>query len=162
MHKQAKPKGLTRHLFDNRLIPIGLSLTLGCTTLLTYADTVYRCGDAYSATSQCGNAAATEVKPTSVLHTSAPSKSNAAAHDLREAQTLEKQRRQAERQAAQTAPVHITMPSAPVVAPAEPTPHKSKHSRKAPSPYFTVKDPNAATQKKSTTKAVPAASAPGQ
>ena len=130
------------------------------------ADTVYRCGEAYSTSSQCANGAATEVKPTSVQQATGPDKGHTATHDLREAQALEKQRLQAERQAAQAAPIRLGAPAA------NPAPSNGTHSeplanhgkrkqaRKPNSPYFTAVDPTASPKKKSTAKAVPASSNP--
>jgi hypothetical protein len=144
-------------------VNISLALcTLGVT--LAHADTIYRCGEAYNTSSQCGNAAATEVKPSSILHTTGQDKYNTGTSDLREAQTLEKQRLQAERQATQSAPIRLSTPSTAPTSTAsnEPltnTPKRhGKHPRKANSPYFTAVDPNAAPKKKSTAKAVPATS----
>ena len=138
-----------------------ISLVAWC-FLPAYADTVYRCGEAYSTIAQCGSTAATEVKPTSVLNTGIGR--NTSAHDLRDAQALEKQRLQAQRQAVQTAPVQINAPHAqtPVAAKNEPAIHNGKrqHTRRPASPYFTAVDPNAPHKKKSTAKAVPAASPP--
>jgi hypothetical protein len=145
-----------------------LTFTLSAWCILpTHADTVYRCGDAYSASNQCPHAMATEVKPSSGLHANGQDKSNTATHDLRDTQALEKQRLQAQRQAVQPAPVRIGMPHAPPASLAnnEPLPSNSKrqgkHTRQPASPYFTAVDPNAAAKKKSTAKAVPAASASG-
>jgi len=149
------------------MLRLSLALTLGTWCILpTQADTVYRCGEAYSTSSQCGHAIATEVKPSSVLHTTGQDKSNSAAHELRDAQALEKQRLQAERQAVQTAPVrvstpHVTSPIATHNSPFVPNDKRQgQHIRKPASPYFTAVDPHAASQKKSTAKAVPAASSP--
>ncbi len=160
--------------------PKGLRATKCCAALLgtaallshaTLADTVYRCGEAYSNSSQCANGAATEVKPNSVLHTSEPDKANAATRDLRDAQALEKQRLQAEQHAAQAAPIVLstpnvqsTNPSSSNVTQTEPITkqgkRKGKQARKPSSPYFTAVDPTAAPKKKSTAKAVPARSSP--
>jgi hypothetical protein len=131
----------------------------------TLADTVYRCGEAYSTSSQCANGAATEVKPTPVQQTTGSDKGHTVTRDLREAQALEKQRLQAERQATQAAPIRL---GAPVANPApsnvthsDPLANhgKRKPARKPNSPYFTAVDPTAAPKKKSTAKAVPATSA---
>ena len=73
---------------------------------------------------------------------------------------------QAEREAAQAAPMRLNTPSSPPSS----APHdaqltskrKGKYARKPNSPYFTAVDPNAAPKKKSTAKAVPAASTSGQ
>ena len=149
MLRHHPPKG--RKLAD-------LCVLLLCSTAV-YADTVYRCGESYSTSSQCGNMPATEVKPTSGLATE--SSTNTSAHDLRDAQALEKQRLQAQRQAVQTAPVQINAPLAPTPAAAshESAVHNGKHphTRRPASPYFTAVDPNHVQQKKkSTAKAVPA------
>jgi hypothetical protein len=124
------------------------------------AETVYRCGESYSTSHQCANATATEVKPSSVLHTTAANNTN---HDAREAQALETQRRQAERQATHTAPAPInTQRASPTIATPSDTVanHQRKHTRKPTSPYFTAVDPNATHKKKNTAKAVPAVSNP--
>jgi hypothetical protein len=149
---------------------------LGMVALLghaTFADTVYRCGEAYSTSSQCANGAATEVKPSSVLHTTGPDKGHAATRDLRDAQALEKQRLQAEQQANQAALIRLSTPSAPSATPNpssvthnEPSASKNnrrekgkgKNARKPNSAYFTAVDPTAA-PKKNTAKAVPVTSA---
>jgi len=155
-----KPKGLkaTKVLTD----------LLGMAALLSHAslaDTVYRCGEAYSSSNHCTNATATEVKPSAVLHTTAPDPANAAMRDLRDAQALEKQRLQSEQQAVQAAPIRLNTPSALSTKPspdsANPTDpiarkRKGKHAKKVNSPYFTAVDPTSAPKKKSTAKAVPA------
>jgi hypothetical protein len=190
MQKKHKPKGLTPADLLQRLLPCGrdvgnahtrnthwlisLALTFNawCITA-TYADTVYRCGETYSTSSQCANGTATEVKPSSVLKTTGPDKGNTATRDLLDAQALEKQRLQAEQQAAQAAPIRLSTPSAPSTAPSS-VPQtelgtnkgnrrekgKGKHARKPNTPYFTAVDPTAAPKKKSTAKAVPASSSP--
>ena len=155
-----KPKGL-------RATKV-LTALLGMAALLSHAslaDTVYRCGEAYSNSNHCTNATATEVKPSAVLHTTAPDPANAAMRDLRDAQALEKQRLQAEQQAAQAAPIRLNTPSAFSTKPSPDSANqtdpiarkrKGKHAKKANSPYFTAVDPTAAPKKKSTAKAVPA------
>ena len=150
-----------------------LTVVLGMAAVLShasFADTVYRCGEAYSSSSQCPNATAIEVKPSAVLHTSGPDPSNVATRDLRDAQALEKQRLQAEQQAVQAAaPVRINPPTG---LSAKPSPdsvsqteaiarkRKGKHSKKANNPYFTAVDPTATPKKKNTAKAVPANASP--
>ncbi len=159
-----KPKGL-------RATKV-LTALLGMAALLSHAslaDTVYRCGEAYSSSNHCTNATATEVKPSAALHTTAPDPTNAAMHDLRDAQALERQRLQAEQQAVQAAPIRLNRPSAfstnPSPDSANPTDpiarkRKGKHAKKASHPYFTAVDPTAAPKKKSTAKAVPASASP--
>jgi len=128
----------------------------------TYADTVYRCGDAYSSFAQCAHGPAVEVKPYLDWANSDASKPRMASQTLREAQALEKQRLHIEHQAAQTAPVRLMPPSNIESEPmsyAAPTARRGQakpHHRSSPSPYFTAKDPNTAGQKKGTAKAVPA------
>jgi hypothetical protein len=156
------------------LIRLALALTLNAWCIThTHADTVYRCGETYSTSSQCAHEAATEVKPSSVLPASGKDKDNAAMRDLRDAQALEKQRLQAERQSAQAAPIRLSTPNtlSPTPPPAsvshneQLTPkgkHKGQHARKLQSPYFTAVDPSAnqaKPKKKSTAKAVPTDSA---
>jgi hypothetical protein len=190
MLKKLKPKRLTPADFSQGLPPCGrnmgdaltrntrwlirlvLALTLNAWCIThTHADTVYRCGEAYSTSSQCAHNAATEVKPSSVLHTTGPVISSTTLIDLREAQALEKQRLQAERQAAQSASIRLSTPNASpsIITSHEPLAqsgkHKGKHARKAQSPYFTAVDPsakNAKLKKKSTAKAVPTDSASSQ
>ncbi len=169
MLKKLKPKRLTPADFLQSIC-LALTLSAWCITP-TQADTVYRCGEAYSTSSQCDHEAATEVKPSSVLHSTGPVKSSTAPIDLREAQALEKQRLQAERQAAQSAPIRLNTPNAApsIVTSHEPLAqsgkHKGKHARKPQSPYFTAVDPsakNAKPKKKGTAKAVPTDSAYSQ
>ncbi len=151
MLRKHKPKGLTPADF------IHLALTLSaCCITPTHADTVYRCGEAYSTSSQCANGTATEVKSSSVLNTTGPDKANSAMRDMRDAQALEKQRLQAEQQAAQAAPIRLSTHNAPSAAP----PSKGKQASKPNSPYFTAADPTTTSKKKSTANAVPASSNP--
>jgi hypothetical protein len=161
-----KPKGLRATKCFAALL--GMAALLSHATL---ADTVYRCGEAYSSSNHCVSGAATEVKPNSVLQTAGPDKANAATRDLRDAHALEKQRLQAEQQAAQAAPIRLSAPNAPSTNPsssnvtqAEPVTkqakRKGKQARKPSSPYFTAVDPTAVPKKKSTAKAVPATSNP--
>ena len=182
MLKKIKPKRLTPADFLQRLPACGrdagdtqtrwfirLALTLSaCCITPTHADTVYRCGEAYSTSSQCASGAATEVKPSSVLQTKGPDNGNVATRDLRDAQALEKQRLQAERQAAQAAPIRLGAPSAQAASPppsnvthSEPLARRGnrKNAGNRNSHYFTAVDPTAAPKKKSTVKAMPASSA---
>jgi len=139
------------------------------TSHTTSADTVYRCGEAYSSSSQCASGTAKEVKPSAVLQTTEADNASAATRDLRDAQALEKQRLQAEQQATQAAPIRLSTHSAPSTAPRPRSvthnePSASKGNRreigKPNNPYFTALDPTAAPKKKSTAKAVPATSTP--
>jgi hypothetical protein len=163
MLKKFQQKGLRANKYF--AVMLGMVTVLGHAVL---ADTVYRCSEAYSTSSQCAKGAATEVRPAAILHTTEPEKVNAATRDLRDAQALEKNRLQAEHQAAQAAPIRLNTPSSPPAAPAtssvtnhEPLANKrkGKHARKPNSPYFTAVDPSAQAKKKSTAKAVPANSA---
>ena len=151
MLKKHKPKGLRATKCFAALL--GMAALLSHATL---ADTVYRCGEAYSSSSQCTNGAATEIKPSSVLQTEGSDKSHAATRDLRDAQALEKQRLQAEQQAAQAAPIRLSTHNAPSAAP----PNKGKQASKPNRPYFTAVDPTTTPKKKSTANAVPASSNP--
>ncbi len=178
MLKKLTPKRLTPVDFLQRLplrntrwlIRLTLALNAWCIAPM-HADTVYRCGNAYSPSSQCAHAAAAEVKPFSVLPTAGQDKNNTAPIDLREAQALEKQRLQAEHQAAQSAPIWLSTPN---TSPSFATSHehltqsgqrKGKHLRTFQTPYFTAVNPSAnkaRPKKKSTAKAVPAESASSQ
>ena len=126
------------------------------------AETVYRCGDAYSAYPQCASGTAIEVKPNVTWPGKHTDKTNTAAQELRQAQALEKQRLQAERQATRTAPMQLAAPDIPPssASPSEvatqPHTHHTTQSRKPANPYFTAVDPSTAHKKKSTAKAVPA------
>ncbi len=189
MLTKLKQKGLTPADFLQRLPPCGryvgntktrwfirLALTLSaCCMTPTHAETVYRCGEAYSTSSQCANGVATEVKPSSVLQTARPNNGSVATRDLLDAQALEKQRLEAEQLAAQAAPIRLSTPSAPSATPNtssvthnEPNGSKNnrreksqgKNARKPNSAYFTAVDPTAAPKKKNTAKAVPAGSNP--
>ena len=104
--------GHVQHLAFNTCVGFAL-----CAVTLTQADTIYRCGEAYSASSQCGNSVASEVKPTSALHSTGPNKNDTSSSDLHDAQALEKQRLQLERQATSSAPIRLNTPAlAPVSA----------------------------------------------
>jgi hypothetical protein len=160
-----KPKGLTKAKFYG-----GMLYALLLLNQTTLADAVYRCGEAYSTSSQCGNSNAGEVHTSSVLHATEQADTT---RDLREAQALEKQRLQAERQSAQAAPIRFSPPNTPSAAPLpssvthnEPVTnqgkHRGKHTRKSNSPYFTAVDPTAAPKKKSSAKASPSGSASSQ
>ena len=164
MLKKYNPKRLTATKCLAALL--GMAVLLSHTAL---ADPVYRCGEAYSTSSQCANGAATEVKPSTELHITGPDKANAAMRDLRDAQALEKKRLQAEQHTAQSAQIQLSTPSATSansssssVTQNEPIANKSmrkgKHARKPNSPYFTAVDPKAKPKKKSTAKTVPASS----
>ena len=170
MLKQRQAKGpksadfLERQPLPGRRVgntPLHLYLTILLLTwclMPAYADAVYRCGEAYSTVAQCGSTAATEVKPTSALATGAST--NTSANDVRDAQALEKQRLQGQRQAAQTVPVQINAPlvQTPVATSHESAAHSGKrqHTHRPASPYFTAVDPHAKQKKKSTAKTVPA------
>lgn len=163
MRKKIQAKGLTlteylaaiKPALDMAVTALGLAAQLHIPAM---ADTVYRCGDAYSTSNQCANTTASEVKPTSILHVTKPDKHSTASSELREAQALEKQRLKIERQTVQTTSVQRNTPDPPAPAPLESVPHhgKNKHARsKSPNPYFSAVDPNTTHQKKSTAKAVP-------
>lgn len=146
MLKKLESKGLTPLKLVQALMLLAPALAV--------ADTAYRCGDAYGPFAQCANGPATPVKPTAELRTTGPTPANTAAHDLREAQALEKQRLHAEQQAAQQA-LSAPIQAAPirlntVENTAKPAARKSKRARKAQSPYFTAVDPSAHPKKKST------------
>jgi hypothetical protein len=138
--------------------PFCLALLALCHLTLR-ADTVYRCGNTYSPFNQCTTGPAEEIKPNAGQHSAQSMPSNTAAHDLREAQNLEKQRRQTERQGAPSTPVRFNTARPPMAREenTEPQPRR-EHNRYEPkrqSPYFTAVDPNTPRKKKSTAPAVP-------
>ncbi len=139
MLKKIKPKGLTPLKLVNALMLLAPALAV--------ADTAYRCGDAYGPSAQCANGPATPVKPTAELRTTGPTPANTAAHDLREAQALEKQRLLAEQRAAQQA---LLQPVANTPVPLNAV--KAGNAKKTASPYFTAVDPTAHPKKKSATQ----------
>jgi hypothetical protein len=176
MMKVHKPKGLTQvkafvisTLLGMRRYGVGtrcMALTgmlSGGLALLgpnpAAADTAYRCGNEYSPHVQCANGPATPTQTITELRITGQDKANPNS-DFREAQALEKQRLQAERQAAQTAAVLVSTPSSPPtsVTQSDLLPQngkrKRKHGIKKPSPFFTAVDPSALPKKKSTSKAV--------
>jgi hypothetical protein len=194
MLKKLKPKELTstkttqactsakrcrmwRHSFGTSCITLA-GMLCWALVLLTptraWADTAYRCGDAYGPSAQCTNGPAAPVKPTAELRTTGPDKTDAAAHDLhnlRNAQALEQQAaQQALMQPIQAAPVQLNTAKAGntslkannIESTGKPPARKGKHARKAQSPYFTAVDPTATPKKKSTAKAVPSSSSSGQ
>lgn len=169
--KELRPAKFARALprCSARLVPVpSLAIHIcvcfvlwAVTATLTQADTIYRCGEAYSTSSQCDNAVASEVKPAPGLRSTGPNPNAALSSNVRDAQALEKQRLQLERQATFSAPIRLNTPAfAPAsTANTEPmVPHAKRHGpygKKLQSPYFTAVAPSAAPQKKSTAKAVP-------
>lgn len=176
MLKTQKPKGLTRaktfaiatlhglwrYGAGTRCVALsgmlsGVFALLGPNPAL--ADTAYRCGNEYSPHVQCANGPATPTQTITELRITGQDKPNPNS-DFREAQALEKQRLQAERQAAQTAAVLVSTASSPPtsVNQSDLLPQngkrKRKHGIKKPSPFFTAVDPTALPKKKSTSKAV--------
>ena len=134
---------------SNRLWWVGL-LRLPLTSLFLFcgdignslSETVYRCGNSYSSSSQCAQETATEVNAYSEPphHTSTP---NAiAAKEQREADALEKKRLHDERQATQKLPARMVVVPAEKQTATPPTPQNGKKLPRSPSPYFTANDPN--------------------
>lgn len=153
---------LSSHRMCNacRLGRCGILMLLAASTALGHADTVYRCGDAYSASEQCAHGPATQVNPSAELRTTGPSQASTAVHELREAQALEKQRLYAERTAAQAARQQLlskssAQPNSANTLVADTQKRQAKKAHKVHSAYFTAVDPTASSKKKSTAKAVP-------
>lgn len=151
---------IKRETPPNYLISLQLSLWLGISTLAALADPVYRCGDAYSASEQCDNAVAHELlNPSSPRTLSSFSSSpSTLTDDKREAQSLEKKRLHAIRQASPhpsarepTAAVNHLTPS-PREASIELPLLRSPAHRKFSSPYFMAKVPTAQKEKAPPTK----------
>ena len=125
----------------------------------TFAASVYRCGNAYSASNACTEGDAVEIQTHRAGPPSQPSKTSPAFSELKEAQALEKKRLTSERRAeTQTPPrvIAISPNKANGIEISTPTEsYPTLHRRHAQSPYFTAKDPNAPTKKKSNAKALP-------
>jgi hypothetical protein len=161
MQKQPNPKGALATRFVIRLTGVALGLCTGHFSH-SWADTVYRCGEAYSASAHCHQETASELKPQVAPRASSVEKSSASALELKEAQALEKRRLQSEREAIQSVPARISSPSEALGATTKdeylPLHANStkKRTRKIQSPYFTAVAPNANPKKKSTAQAVPA------
>lgn len=175
MIKVHKPKGLTRAKVDVISTLLGMrrygvgtrymvltGMLSGGLALLGFnpaaADTAYRCGNEYSPHVQCANGAATPTQTITELRITGQDKANPNS-ELREAQALEKQRLQAERQAAQTAAVLVSTPSSrsTSVTQSDLPPQngkRKKHGIKKPNPYFTAVDPTALPKKKGSSKAL--------
>ena len=155
LNQQQTPKGQTRFSFA---ACFGIALLVVASAS---AESVYRCGDEYSPSAQCPNGHPAEVKASAVLRSNPTDKAANAANDRQEAEGLEKKRLQAERQAAQTAPVRFSASSHTISqnlntnAERSPALNKGKRARKPQSPYFTAKDPTAPPKKKSNAKALP-------
>ncbi len=137
------------------------------------ADPVYRCGEAYSNSSHCAAGTATAIHLSTVRQTQETNHANAATRDLRDAQALEKQRRQVERQATQAASIQLITPSTQSLpshsdsvhlteSNTKKAHHNSGHGHTPNGPYFTAVDPTAVAKKKSSSKtaATKAASGP--
>ncbi|WP_310626383.1 hypothetical protein [Limnohabitans sp.] len=125
-------------------------------------NTVYRCGEAYSASAQCPDGHAAEViQPSAELHTHTSNPASVIRQEAREAQTLETKRLQAMQQATPTMPVGLGTPQQPTPSvTSSSTEYDRKHGKnertgKPKSPYFTAKDPSTPTKKKSNAKALP-------
>ena len=161
MQKQTNPEGAATARFLIRLTAVALGLSTGHLSL-TWADTVYRCGEAYSASALCAHGPVSELEPLAEPHTPNIEKGNTTTDELREAQALEKRRLKSENQTIQSTPARGSVPSASLGAitrdqhlPQQPNSNK-KRARKIQSPYFTAVAPNAIQKKKSTAQAVPA------
>ena len=143
------------HHHPRRLIPTqSRGITSSCliaATLLwlvppvTRAQTVYRCGDQYSATASCQSGTAPALQDTRNAE-QAKAQERLTQQTQREAQALEKNRLQAERQASvNTPPATPTWPQDTSTANAATGPNtltanpRHTHSKKA-TPYFTAKE----------------------
>ena len=118
------------------------------------AQTVFRCGNHYSTTANCADSVPAPVQDTRAAE-QAKAQERLTQQTQREAQALEKNRLQAERQATKV-PLPPAWPSdkgattSAVDADTLPPP---PHHRKKVSPYFTAKDGSAAPGKKTAAKA---------
>ncbi|WP_143474120.1 MULTISPECIES: hypothetical protein [unclassified Limnohabitans] len=143
------------HHHPRRLIPTqSRGITSSCliaATLLwlippvTRAQTVYRCGDQYSATALCQNSTAPAVQDTRNAEQT-KAQERLTLQTQREAQALEKNRLQSERRASVHSPAvtpawpqDSALPQSSGTAPDTLAPPHHAHSQKV-NPYFTAKD----------------------
>ncbi len=109
----------------------------------SHSESVYRCGNSYSGSSQCTQEAATEVTANTEPRQHAVTPNNTATQDQREADALEKKRLQSERLATQSQPARVVVvPGQNQTAPPPETPRHGQRLHRPQSPYFTAKDPN--------------------
>ena len=145
MRKQHKPKGL-KPIDFLQILPLSgrLALTLSAWCILpTHAETVYRCGDQYSANPSCNGAAIPSISDARNAR-QAQTQTMQTLQAQQQADALEKNRLKAEQQTQRNAAVmptynrdamfSSTVDSAPPMPPSH-----GKH-RKVASPYFTAKD----------------------
>ncbi|PIT80407.1 hypothetical protein B9Z39_11450 [Limnohabitans sp. JirII-29] len=112
---------------------------------VTRAQTVYRCGDQYSATALCQNSTAPAVQDTRNAEQT-KAQERLTLQTQREAQALEKNRLQSERRASVHSPAvtpawpqDSALPQSSGTAPDTLAPPHHAHSQKV-NPYFTAKD----------------------
>lgn len=126
--------------------PCGVvALLLWLTPFWAMAQTVYRCGDQYSATALCQNSTAPAVQDTRNAEQS-KAQERLTLQTQREAQALEKNRLQAERRTSVHSPAvtpawpqDSSLPQSSGTAPDTLAPPHHAHSQKV-NPYFTAKD----------------------
>ena len=128
-----------------------------------HAEPIYRCGNEYSSSAICADERSAEIRTHAEPLIGSKDKTSSQAHDLREAEALEKTRLRSESRALQHAPAPISYTqqnNATITTEATVTDvrHGGRHTRRLQSPYFTAKDPNALPKKKGSTKALPPAS----
>jgi len=162
MQNQQKPRGQnpTRSsacLRWLRILSIGL-LLLPHARL--HAEAIYRCGDEYSSSAICADGRSAEIRTHVEPLIGSKDKTSSPAHDLREAEALEKTRLRSESRALQHAPAPMSYTQQNNSTGTAETPvtgvrHGGRQTRRLQSPYFTAKDPNALPKKKGSTKALP-------
>lgn len=137
-----------------------LSIVLLLPIAQPQAETIYRCGDDYSTSPICADGRSTAIRTPSESHTTERDKTSTAAHDLREANALEKNRLRLESRASLRAPAqamgtHQNIQLSEPDAPAADVRHNGRYTRRLQSPYFTAKDLNSPPKKKSSAKTLP-------
>ena len=110
---------------------------------ISHSESVYRCGNSYSGTTQCAQETATEVTAHTEARQHVAAPTNTATQDQREADALEKKRLQSERLATQNQPARVVVvPGQNQTATTPVTPRHGQRLHRPQSPYFTARDPN--------------------
>ena len=139
-------------------------IRLICTLLIvtpSWAASVYRCGNAYSASDLCPHGDAVEIRPNAEPLSSGLRNTPTSSNDSREADALERRRLSAESRVTRqnAARVIVTAPNKTADIDTVPgtAPYSTSHRHQLKSPYFTAKDPNGPPNKKGNAKSLPPA-----
>jgi hypothetical protein len=160
--KQKFPGPLLALKCDQHHLPALIRLI--CAVLIvtpSWAASVYRCGNTYSASTVCPHGDAVEITPNAEPQSNGPRKTTVSSHDSQEADALERKRLNAENRASRqnATRVIVTTPNKTADTDTVPAtePHSNSHRRQLKSPYFTAKDPNSPPKKKGKATSLPPA-----